>query len=146
MQCCKYKATCFQIANTIFWILQVKHFDLFRCKVHVWSETQKAQNLIVLYVAPPQPSRSNYEIAPPAGSCAVCSSPYSTSPLLNLISSIVIIRRFWSSQVLAWLLSKITFLLTMMWHNNNNNDTKNNFIGRWCSNKTRCIFKACWQV
>ena len=51
---------------TLMWVSAVAGF------MEVW--TQKGQKLIVLYRAPPQPSRSNYEIAAPAASCALCSS------------------------------------------------------------------------
>ena len=51
---------------TLMWVSAVAGF------MEVW--TQKGQKLIVLYRAPPQPSWSNYEIAAPAASCALCSS------------------------------------------------------------------------
>ena len=51
---------------TLMWVSAVAGF------MDVW--TQKGQKLIVLYRAPPQPTRSNYEIAAPAASCALCSS------------------------------------------------------------------------
>ena len=67
-----------------FALLQVCCLTLWCGCLPLEGRTQKAQKLIVLNV-PPCPRRSNYEIAAPAESCALCSSLLTFPTLLNLL-------------------------------------------------------------